>query len=85
MFVWGIVLMWATGAGDLHAQENSAPETRAQTDSVLVKMGWEGYPPFPRLGRSALVLPHHHVQLQARQQNQAFVEPAKHGARPSTS
>lgn len=47
MFVWGIVLMWAMGAGDLHAQENSAPETRAQTDSVVVKMGWKGPPPFP--------------------------------------
>ena len=50
MFVWGIVLMWAMGAGYLHAQENSAPETRAQTDSVVVKLGWAGYPPFPLLG-----------------------------------
>ena len=48
--VFCIALMWTTGAGALHAQESSAEADSAQTDTVVVSMGWEGPPPFPRGG-----------------------------------
>jgi len=48
--VLAIALMWTMGAGELHAQATSADGDHAQTDSVVVKRGWAGYPPFPRLG-----------------------------------
>ena len=43
--VFCIALMWTTGAGALNAQAASA-----ESDTAVVKMGWEGYPPFPRGG-----------------------------------
>ena len=48
MVVVCIALLWTTGAGALHAQESSAEADSAQTDTVVVRMGWEGPPPFGR-------------------------------------
>ena len=48
--VFCIALMWALGAGDLHAQETSSEADNTQTDTVVVRMGWDGPPPFPRGG-----------------------------------
>ena len=45
MVVLAIALMWTMGAGELHAQATSA-----ESDTAVVKMGWEGPPPFPRGG-----------------------------------
>lgn len=40
-----IAWIWTMGAGELHAQAASA-----ESDTAVVKMGWEGHPPFPRGG-----------------------------------
>ena len=45
MVVFCIAWIWTMGAGELHAQAASA-----ESDTAVVKMGWEGYPPFPRGG-----------------------------------
>ena len=45
MVVVCIAWIWTMGAGELHAQAASA-----ESDTAVVKMGWVGYPPFPRGG-----------------------------------